>query len=196
MPRLTEGSLQCEFEAGCEAIKFDETDWHRQKFGHCKAMDILATRQGQHWWIEIKDCQGHELASRPRLSPSEPEEVAATRQWLASQEFERTVRADRRKPFIIDEVIEKMRDTLVALNFAQRQQDPALLLHATWCGSSQPLTVVLLLTWDIPDFRRFARLLQQKLTTALLPYSLTGFVVNEHALQDTGVPCAVSRIEA
>lgn len=195
MLKLTEGALQCEFDEGCKAIKFDATDWHRQKFGHCQAVDILATCQGQHWWIEIKDCQGDEQASLPRLSPAEPEEVATTRRWLKEKGFERIVCAERRKPYIIDEVIEKIRDTLVALNFAQRAQDPALLPHA-WCGSAQPLTVVLLLSWDVRDFKRFAGRLQQKLTTALLPYGLTGFVVNEHALQDTGVPCTVSRIPA
>jgi len=195
MTRLTEGTLQCEFEDGCEAIKFDDTAWHRQKFGHWQAVDMLATCRGQHWWIEIKDCQGHELENRPRLSPAEPEELLATRQWVEAQGFKPIVYAERRKPFIIDEVIEKMRDTLVALNFAQRAQDPALLPHA-WCGSAQPMTVVLLLTWDVPDFRRFARLLQQKLTSALLPYGLSGFVVNEHALRDIGVLCTASRIPA
>lgn len=195
MTRLTEGTLECTFDEGCKAIKFDATDWHRQQFGHCKAMDILATSQGQHWWIEIKDCQGDELASLPRLSPAEPEEVTATRRWVKEKEFQRIVRINRCKPFIIDEVIEKMRDTLVALNFAQRAQDPALLPHA-WCGSAQPMTVVLLLSWDAPDFRRLAGRLQQKLTTALLPYGLSGFVVNEHALRDIGVPCSTSRIPA
>ena len=196
MTRLTEGTLQCEFDDGCEAIKFDDTAWHKQKFGHCKAVDILATCQGQYWWIEIKDCQGHELANQSRLSPAEPEELATARQWVTGQGFERIVRINRCKPFIIHEVIEKMRDTLVALNFAHRAQDPALLSHAAWCGSAQSLTIVLLLTWDVPDFRRFAGRLQQKLTTALLPYGLSGFVVNEHALRDIGVPCAVSRIPA
>ncbi|MCX7256052.1 MAG: hypothetical protein NTZ64_04770 [Polaromonas sp.] len=195
MTRLTEGTLECEFDEGCEAIKFDATDWHRQQFGHCKAMDILATSQGRHWWIEIKDCQGDELASLPRLSPAEPEEVATTRRWLKEKGFERIVYAERRKPFVIDEVIEKMRDTLVALNFAQRAQDRALEPHA-WCGSAQPLTVVLLLTWDAPDFRRLAGRLQQKLTSALLPYGLSGFVVSEHQLRDIGVPCSTSRIPA
>ncbi|MDQ3058948.1 MAG: hypothetical protein M3R45_05425 [Pseudomonadota bacterium] len=194
MVRLTEGSLQCEFDEACQAIKFDDTAWHKQKFGHYKAMDILATSQGQHWWIEIKDCQGHELANQSRLSPAEPEELAAARQWAAGQGFERIVRINRCKPFIIDEVIEKMRDTLVALNFAQRAQDPALLAHAPWCGSALPLTVVLLLTWDVRDFKRFARLLQQKLTSALLPYGLNGFVVNETAVRRIGIPCSVSRI--
>ena len=196
MTRLTEGALQCEFDDGCEAIKFDETDWHRQKFGHWQAVDMLAACEGQHWWIEIKDCHGDEQASLPRLSPAEPEAVAATRQWVKEKGFARIVRINRCKPFIIDEVIEKMRDTLVALNFAQRAQHAALRPHAAWCGSAQPLTIVLLLTWDVPDFRRFAGRLQQKLTTALLPYGLSGFVVNEHALRDIGVPCVVSRIPA
>lgn len=103
------------------------------------------------------------------------------------------MRVTRRKPFIVDEVLEKLRDTLFSLNFAKRKGEPALAAFSSWCGGTESLTVVLLLTWDINDYKRMAKLLQQKLNAALRPYGLQGFVVNE-TLQVSGLACTVSRI--
>ena len=180
MSDITENRLNFRFAEGWKAIKFDDTDWHRvQMKSRLKAMDILACHHQQHWWIEIKDCQGFETENHPRLSPKESAEVDQTRGWVDAKGWKPIVSVSRKKAFIVDEVLEKLRDTLVSLTFASRVNHPDLTAFSVSASQPEKLTIVLLLTWDITDFKRFARLLQQKLTTALQPYGLQGLVVNE-----------------
>jgi len=191
MVQLSERRLRLTFAAGWQALKFDETAWHRQHFGHHPAMDILVVHDNQHWWIEIKDCEGFEQDNHPRMSPSDPPAVAQARAWIRAQGLERQVSVSRAKPLIIDEVIEKLRSTLVSVLAAQRQGEAQLQPYAAACNPGTPLNVVLWLTWDITDFGRLAQRLQQKLNSALRPYGLQGLVVNTPPV---GLDCQVSRI--
>lgn len=191
MVQLSEGSLQLTFAAGWQAVKFDDTAWHRQHFGTQKAMDILAAHGAQHWWIEIKDCEGFEQNNLPRMSPTELPALQQTRAWIESQGLKPQVRVVRAKPFIIDEVIEKLRSTLVTVLAAQRAGEALLLPYAAAWNPGGQLKVVLLLTWDINDFRRLAHRLQQKLNMALGPYGLQGFVVNT---PPAGLNCQMARV--
>lgn len=193
MTQLVEGGLRLTFPAGWQALKFDDTSWHRQRFGHHQAMDVLATHSGQHWWIEIKDCEGFEQDNRPRMSPAEPQEVEQARTWVKSQGLESRVRLTRAKPFIIDELIEKLRSTLVSVLAAKRQGEAELQPYVAVYDQGMPFSVILLLTWDIADFNRLAQRLQQKLNRVLLPYGLQGLVVNDLG-RVAGLACQVSRI--
>ena len=193
MVDITEQSLTFHFATGWEAIKFDDTSWHRvQMKSRLKAMDILASNNQHHWWIEIKDCHGFETKNRPRLVPREPSEVVETRIWVDTKGWKLIVSATRRKAFIIDEVLEKLRDTLVSLTIASRVNHPDLAPFSISASQPEKLIIVLLLTWDITDFKRLAKLLQQKLTTALQPYGLQGLVVNE-LMPVPGLDCTISR---
>ena len=194
MVEIAEGSLHFKFADGWDAIKFDDTSWHKQSMkSQLKAMDILARNQQQHWWIEIKDCKTFETENLPRLSPTESSEVQKTRVWVAEQGWKPAVSVTRKKLYIVDEILEKLRDTLFSVSIASRENHTAL--AAFWHPVSKPekLTIVLLLTWDIADFKRFARLLHQKLTMALQPYGLQGLVVNE-LTPVPGLNCIISRI--
>ena len=191
---ITEGKLKLQFADGWNAIKFDGTDWHRHHMkSQLKAVDVLAVHQDKHWWIEIKNCEGFESANVPRLSPIDSKEVLQVKQFVKKQGLKHQVTVSRKKLFIVDEIIKKMRDTLLSLTFAKRLAEPELLAFSEWCGSERPLIIVLLLRWEIVDFKRFARLLQHKLNVALQPYGLEGFVINENA-RITGLDCTISRI--
>jgi hypothetical protein len=196
MTVFNEKSLHFVFPEDCEAIKFDDTHYYRNRFAgnNHKALDILAVQDNSHFWIEIKDCEGYEDFNEYRLSPNESKELELTRNWIKTQapHLHKTIKVSRKKPFIVDEVIEKLRDTLVCLNFAKYENEPDLLPYANWFESKNPPTVILFLTWDIDDFKRIAKFLTQKLNTALQPYGLEGFVVNEYA--KTGLNYSVSRI--
>lgn len=144
-----------------------------------KAMDIVATHRQQHWWIEIKDCQTFELENRPRLSPIESSEVDDTRAWVIARGWKPIVSVARRKLYIVDEILAKLRDTLFSLSIARRANQTDLAPYSNFASSPSPPIIVLVLTWDIKDFKRFAKLLHQKLSTALLPYGMQGFIVNE-----------------
>ena len=99
----------------------------------------------------------------------------------------------RAKPFIIDELIEKLRSTLVSVLAAKRQGEAELQPYVAVFDQGMPFSVILLLTWDIADFNRLAQRLQQKLNRVLLPYGLQGLVVNDLG-RVTGLACQVSRI--
>lgn len=193
MTTLIEGSLEFVFPDNWAALKFDDNLWVRTKFGHYQAMDIVATHNDYHWWIEIKDCEGHELINAPRLSPTLLPELKETTDWLKNKSYEKIVRVSRRKPFIIDEVVEKMRDTLVSLSIAKKVGESSLSQFSQWSSSPQTLIIVLMLTWNITDFRRFARLLQQKLNMSLNSYGFTGFVINQN-INDSGISCTINRL--
>jgi hypothetical protein len=199
MPKIIEGSLEFDFKASIQALKYDDTDWMRSRFGNYPAMDILAREQGQQWWIEIKDCEGEEPANRPRLSAAEPAELVQTRHWIEAQSLDSKVRVTRKKPHIIDELVEKLRSTLIGCELAGirdslgKQVDSVVGTHRLIDGDS-PLIVVLYLTWEGNEFGRLARGLQTKLDKALRHYGWRGFIVNNSSqLTQTGLTCQVVR---
>jgi len=194
MITIPEGRLRFQFPDEWDAIKFDDTQWHKQKMKNkLHAMDILAIHQQQHWWIEIKDCESFETENRPRMSTTDPTEVLDTRNWVDTKGWKKKVNVTRRKQYIVDEILEKLRDTLFSLSIANRENDVEVSSFSKFVNPSLKITIVLVLTWNIIDFKRLAKLLHQKLSTALLPYGLQGFVVNEL----TPVPdlnCTITKI--
>ncbi len=200
MVEISEGALQFQFGEGLSAIKFDTSSWHRQQMrSSLKAMDILAISpvpgakakaQHAHWWIEVKDCLGDEEASRPRMAATELDEVTSTRAWVKDQGWTEKVTVGRRKPYIIDELIAKLRDTLASVSVAAREANPDLAFFVAAPG--QKLALVLVLCWRQEDFKRLARLLQTKLERALAPYGMQGFIVDEHE-PVPGLPWVIKR---
>jgi len=195
MPDIREGNLILVFPDDWQVIKYDESDWHCQRMkNRPKAMDILARNPDeQHWWIEIKDCEGYEQDNRPRISPSESGEVGQVRQWIMQQGWQQTVQAQRKKPFIVDEVEAKLKETLAALAIARRENHAELAAFDVLHNPAPAWKVVLLLTWEKRDFKRLATRLQQKLNQALSPYGVQGFVVNEQTTGSSGMRCVVTR---
>lgn len=198
MPEVTEGRLTFHFPDNWQLAKYDDSAWYRQQMkSRLKGLDILAHDGGPtHWWIEVKDCEGYEPENRPRLSGKDPAGVHQARQWVEHQGLKPTVHVVRRKPFIVDEVEEKFRDTLAAITVAQRERDPELAsFHIVWPHSPK-LKVVLLLTWNQRDFKRLATRLRSRMETALAPYGVIGFVVNEKTPEAAGLNCQVTRNDA
>lgn len=201
MAKLIEGKLQFDFPANWSAIKFDESWWFKHQIQpNIKGVDILASQQinghtKQHWLIEIKDCAGYEAANEIRLSPENTEDLKTkletSRDWLKAQNYNDEIKISRKKQYIIDEVLAKMRDTLVSLQFAERAAHAPLAAFIP--KKNESIHIVLFLTWNIPDYRRFALRLQQKLNTAMAAYGLQGFVCDGSTLPQT-LHCTVSRI--
>ncbi|QUG75634.1 hypothetical protein GKQ23_11810 [Erwinia sp. E602] len=198
MPDITEGKIKLAFPPTWQVMKYDECSWHKQhKAGHgAHAMDVLAVGDDQtHWWIEIKDCEGFETDNRPRLSDASSPSLEKTRAWLVAENIDHEVRALRKKPFIIEEMLLKVRDTLAALSIAHRQAEAALLPWNLFASPAPRWTVVLLLTWDVKDFKLIAKRIQTKLNTAFKGYGINVYVVNQATLPDCGLPCTLSRLQ-
>lgn len=199
MDPIIEDTLTFTFADSVQAIKYDDSDWKNNRFANHPAMDILAREGNQQWWIEIKDCEGAEPDNLPRLSPGEPDALPLARLWIKESGYRSEVRAVRKKPFIIDELIAKLRSTLVGCSLAGFEDtdgispDEEVGAYRLKNGDT-PLVVVLYLTWDNNEFRRLARGLQIKLDRALKPYGWKGFIVNDSTgLQQTGLRCSVAR---
>lgn len=185
MPDVIEGQLRFQFPEGWVVSKFDDTPWYREEIKTTvKSMDILATSEQTHWWIEVKDCATFEPHNRPRLAPAEPAEVAVVRQWVQDQGHQGTVAVTRKKPFIVDEVAEKIEGTLCALAAALRAgpnhaKAAPVLPQSGVCSPDSKWNVVLLLTWDPVDFNRLAARIKDKLTQRLKVHRVHCFVLNE-----------------
>ena len=195
MQEVSEGKLSLRFPADWQVIKYDDSQWHTSRMrSSLKAMDLLLRNpDGEHYWIEIKDCLDFESDNLPRLSRKDSQELTDTKRWLAEQGFNGQIKAERKKPFIVDEVEAKLRETLAALMIAQRESNPELEPFQLIENDVKPLTAILLLTWDAKDFKRLATRLQSKLQRCLQPYGVTCFVVNEDTLCTTGVDCHITR---
>ena len=184
---IHEGALRLDFPDPWLALKFDDTAWYRQAMkSRVKAVDVIACRGQTHWWIEVKDCKGFEADNLPRLSPSDPAEVAVVRTWAKSQGHDRAVSIQRAKQFVVDEVAEKLEGTLVSLMAAaradaQNADAQALLPFAHLLEGAAQWSVVLLLTWNpaARDFGRLAMRLRDKLRQRLAACNVQCFVLNE-----------------
>jgi hypothetical protein len=203
MEPMTEGTLQLTFNPGWHAIKFDETPWYAVSSNlsahGVKAMDVTALGPGgHHWWIEIKDCVGYEADNLPRLALNPPPEVKATQTWANDQGWKGRVEAKRAKLFVADEVLQKVVGTVATLTAAARA--PATDAHAAavrpfvaagMAGSRW--NVVLLLTWNIPDYGRLASRLKTALEQRLRAFDVTCHVVNEN-ITAPALPWTVGRV--
>ncbi len=179
--------LRFDFPDPWLALKFDDSAWYREVMKtRVKAMDVVACDGASHWWIEVKDCKDFEADNLPRLSPGDPAEVATVKASARSLGHDRAVTVRRAKPFVVDEVAEKLEGTLVSLAAAVRagpaQADAAAVVHfARVMDAASQWSVVLLLTWNpsARDFGRLAMRLRDKLRHRLASYNVQCFVLNE-----------------
>lgn len=189
MPPMDVDGVLLTFQPGWQVLKIDEAAWYRDGDAvgsQAKAMDVTAFGPSGHWWLEVKNCHGHEAENRPRLSPSEPKpkELAATESWIAGQGWANLVEAKRKKLYVVDEVVQKVVGTIATLAAAERapSTEPraaAVKSYAQGYQPGSPLTVVLLLTWSLPDFGALASRLKTSMEQRLRAFNVTCLVVNE-----------------
>ncbi len=101
---IREGKLALHFAEGWQAVKWDEQAWYRDSNAlgsRIKGMDVVAIGpDGQHWWIELKDCLGYETENLPRLTAADPVQVQTVNTWLKDNQLDQLVCAKRKKLFI------------------------------------------------------------------------------------------------
>lgn len=195
MTIITEGTLQFDFAPDWDVIKFDDNLFYSKIRGTgVQAMDVLGKNNDIFWWIEIKDCQGHESACAFRFDENtESPELAKAKNFLKKEKLD-SITVAIKKPFIIHEIMKKFRDTLVTLHAAKYTNESSLSNFSLLDNEAIKIKIILLLTLNDIEFKRLAKGLQQKLNTALLPYGLQGFVVNEETFSKIIPSCTISRI--
>lgn len=195
MATLDVDGVSLTFQPGWKAQKIDESAWYRDGDAigsRVKAVDVTAFGPSGHWWIEVKNCHGHETDNFPRLNPGEPkpQELQDTEAWITAKGWERVVEAKRRKPYIVDEVVQKVAGTIATLVAAERApateaRAAQVLPIAKAYVPGTPLHVVLLLTWSLPDFGRLAMGLKHHMEQRLSAFNVTCYVVNESVTAPT-----------
>ena len=151
MPEVTEGQLAFAFPEGWNALRYDDVGGFYKRVVEqspldFKAVDIIASsNDARHIWIEVKDCAGYEDANRPRFSGADSDELKETKRWIKEKGWEQQVLAKRAKPYLPDEVAQKVIDTLTGLVTSMRHNDETLLpFHPVL--NNQKLDIVLFLT--------------------------------------------------
>jgi hypothetical protein len=113
MKKITERNLTFTFSDDWEVIKYDDSHFfknHVRKSQGCKAVDILALSDNHLFLIEIKDFRGDRLESKRSLKNDE----------------------------VLNEVVQKFRDTLTGLYAAYRRQvDELAPFYRYLCTSSK-----------------------------------------------------------
>ncbi len=182
-----------------QATKLDDEPWYRIEMqSRQRAVDVVAAQGTSHWWIEVKDCHGYEKDNLPRFTPAEPKAMSTARQLIAQHGLDNEVRIKRAKPFIVDELAEKVAGSMICLAMAQRasiSNDHAASLWAFASAASvgSSWNIVLLVTWAPSDFKRLAKLLMTKMSQHSVANGVTCLVVNEHQLAP-GQPWTVERM--
>lgn len=185
---IREGKLALHFAEGCQAMKWDEQAWYRDGNAlgsRIKGMDVVAIGpDGQHWWIELKDCLGYETENLPRLTAADPVQVQTVNTWLKDNQLDQLVCAKRKKLFIGDELLEKLVGTVAGLAAAARQarqdvraQEVAAFAAAPTLGCTW--SIALLLGGESREFKRMAGRLKTKLDQRLHAFGVSCYVVNE-----------------
>lgn len=194
-----EGKLKLSFPAGWQATKLDDEPWYRNEMrSQLRAVDVVAVQGTTHWWIEVKDCLGYETENLPRFSPAEPAAMGTARQLIAHNGLDKEVKVKRAKPFIIDELAEKIIGSMMCLTTAQRAAPgvvhaASLQPFASAAAAGTSWNIALFVTWAPTDFKRLAKLLTTKMSQRFDALGVACFALNEHELAP-GQPWSVHRI--
>ena len=69
--KINESNLEFDFHKGLQPVKFDGTNFYRQRFNKfpgAKGVDFLAVAPSTFLMIEVKNCKGHEGVNRWRIA--------------------------------------------------------------------------------------------------------------------------------
>lgn len=69
---LSESGLDFEFAVGTDGIKFDDAAFYRRQFSkisYAKGVDFVVSDRHRIYFIEVKNCLGHETENRWRIAP-------------------------------------------------------------------------------------------------------------------------------
>lgn len=163
---ITEGQLDIAFTDEYSAVKFDDSSFYRnkfEKFSGAKGVDIIAVRQKQLLFMEIKDCEGNESNNRWRVAPNNKKrDTTAT-----------MVDTENRDSVDI-EVARKVTMSLAGLVGAMRQKDTDY-IRGEWSGIPEQLDlgkvskiqVILFLTGDFSTKSRSEKMVLTELQRSI-----------------------------
>jgi Holliday junction resolvase len=117
MTKIKEGSLVFQFDSSVSAVKYDDLEDYKKYFSATgfKAVDIIAIYNNNTYLIEVKDCATDEKANETRLEEkAHTPELEKVNKYINLNSIT-GVKATRKKIYILEEIIQKFKDTIAAI---------------------------------------------------------------------------------
>lgn len=201
MPNISEGSLVFSFSHECCVIKYDANNsFYKTTVERCpislKAIDILLKENDETITLfEIKDCFGNELENQPRFSGIDSQEIIETKEWLKNKKWDNLVSIKRAKPYLPDEVAQKVIDTFTGLITSQRHAEPTLLnFYSAFTTPRLNIVLFLTLNYTPKDYNRLASRLGQTIRTRLSFLRINQVIICNEQTIPTNSTWSVTRI--
>ena len=152
----TTGTLVFEFSDKWQVCKYDELPFYtkiKQDYKGFKAVDFLATSKKSLLLMEIKYISASDKKSFIRFSEDADNERIANIQKKLTEECQLSktersfIKITSSRPYLVDEVAKKVKDTLLCLFAAYRQNNEDLEKHSRslFCNPDKPILVLLFL---------------------------------------------------
>ncbi len=188
-----ENSILFEFPVEWEILKYDEPEgFYKNSVIKCqntKAIDFLIIENQRQLWIEVKNFRGANEENRMRLDPNEKNVpgLLTSREFVETNFSKEQILVSRKKPYLADEVTQKVRDTCAGLIGAFLQDMSEFLPFSTALHNKLPIHVILFLQQDeehdkADDFKRMAQRLAEKIKQQLVFLNVSVEVVNQFTL--------------
>jgi hypothetical protein len=123
--------LSFEFSDKWQVCKYDEQSFYNAiKYQGVKGVDFVASSDKGLLLMEIKYILAADEKSSLRFSPDDDKDKLDTIKTLLTPTQQKTVTIKSIRPYLVDEVSNKIRDTLLGLFASYRQQESALSPYA------------------------------------------------------------------
>ena len=118
---LTEGTLTFEFSNQWQVCKYDDTPFYNGiKSQSLKGVDFLALSSDGLLFMEVKEVTASDENSRVRFSERADSQQVQRIKSLLTQDQLKTVDIKSSRPYVVDEISKKVRDTLLGLLASHR----------------------------------------------------------------------------
>jgi hypothetical protein len=146
------GKLSFKFSDKWQACKYDEQVFYSQiKNQGVKAVDFIALSSKGLLLMEIKYVLATDENSKLRFYPdADKDKIEAIKSQLTPAQ-QKSVTVHSSRPYLVDEVSKKVRDTLLGLLASYRTEDATLSTYAQslFTNNNQPILVLLFLERNI-----------------------------------------------
>jgi hypothetical protein len=141
------GELTFEFSDKWKACKYDEQAFYIKIQHGLKAVDFMALSSNGLLLMEVKYVTASNQNSRLRFySDSDKDKIDNIKSQLTPAQ-QKSITIDSARPYLVDEVSKKIKDTLLGLFAAYRQEDATLSPYAQslFTNNNPPILVLLFL---------------------------------------------------
>jgi hypothetical protein len=142
------GELNFEFSDKWQVCKYDEQDFYSKiKNQGLKAVDFMALSSNGLLLMEVKYVTASNETSRLRFYADTDKDKIDNIKCQLTPEQQKTITINSAKPYLVDEISKKIRDTLLGLLANYRKEEIILSVYSQslFTNKNQPILVLLFL---------------------------------------------------